>query len=246
MFYSTNSIRSIGQAIEYIQNAKDYQQFQSAVASLRGYMKGLGIGAQEILALERIAYYPQNIYSDRETKENMEAAKHRVISYIEDMLCDNEKDGQILEILNNFYLFLENLIERKPHKRGGIQQEQLDTLKIKNEYDVQHLLYACIKLLYPMARAEVSEDTGYGTVRTDIFLDAEHVIEIKCTRENLKLKKLTEEIEADIIHYSAKNIYFFLYDKEKIIENPMVFKKCYEEKIKEKNVHIIIHQPKIM
>ena len=97
-----------------------------------------------------------------------------------------------------------------------------------------------------MARAEVSEDTGYGTVRTDIFLDAEHVIEIKCTRENMKLKKLTEEIEADIIHYSAKNIYFFLYDKEKIIENPMVFKKCYEEKIKEKNVHIIIHQPKIM
>lgn len=166
MFCSTNSIRSIGQAIEYIQNAKDLRQFQSAVASLREYMKGIGIGAQEILALERIAYYPQNIYSDRETKENMEAAKHRVISYIEDMLCDNEKDGQILEILNNFYLFLENLIERKPHKRGGIQQEQLDTLKIKNEYDVQHLLYACIKLLYPMARAEVSEDTGYGTVRT--------------------------------------------------------------------------------
>lgn len=41
------------------------------------------------------------------------------------------------------------------------------------------------------------------------------MIEIKCTRENMKLKKLTEEIEADIIHYSAKNIYFFLYDKEK-------------------------------
>lgn len=241
-----NGIRSLGEASERIQAANDSQTFQNVVADLREYMKGLGAGAQELLALERIAYYPQNIYSDRETKENMEAAKHRVISYIEDMLCDNEKDGQILEILNNFYLFLENLIERQPHKRGGIQQEQLDALKIKNEYDVQHLLYACIKLLYPMARAEVSEDTGYGTVRTDIFLDADHVIEVKCTRENMKLKKLTEEIEADMIHYSAGNIYFFLYDKEKIIENPMVFKKCYEEKIKDKKVHIIIHQPKIM
>lgn len=56
-------------------------------------------------------------------------------------------------------------------------------MKIKNEYDVQHLLYACIKLLYPMARIEVNEDTGYGTVRTDIFLDSERVIEIKCTRK---------------------------------------------------------------
>lgn len=241
-----NDIRSLGEANECIQAAIDSQTFQNAVLSLREYMKGLGAGTQELLALERIAYYPQNVYSDRETKENMEAAKHRVISYIEDMLCDNEKDENILEILNNFYLFLETLLERKPHKRGGIQQEQLETLKIKNEYDVQHLLYACIKLLYPMARAEVSEDTGYGTVRTDIFLDADHVIEVKCTRENMKLKKLIEEIEADMVHYSAGNIYFFLYDKEKIIGNPMAFKMCYEEKIKDKKVHIIIHQPKIM
>lgn len=241
-----NSIRNMGEAIESIRNARDRQMFQSAVASLREYMKGLGIGKQELLGLERIAYYPQNVYSDKETKENMEAAKYRVISYIEDMLYDNEKGGQVLEILNNFYLFLENLIERKPHKRGGIQQEQLDALKIKNEYDVQHLLYACIKLFYPMARAEVSEDTGYGTVRTDIFLDSEHVIEIKCTRKNMKLKKLTEEIEADMVHYSAENIYFFLYDKAKIIENPMVFRKSYEEKIKGKRVHIIIHQPKFL
>lgn len=241
-----NSIRNTGEAIECIRNARDRQMFQSAVASLREYMKGLGIGTQELLGLERIAYYPQNVYSDKETKENMEAAKYRVISYIEDMLYDDEKDGQLLGILNNFYLFLENLTERKPHKSGGIQQEQLDALKIINEYDVQHLLYACIKLFYPMARAEVSDDTGYGTVRTDIFLDSEHVIEIKCTRKNMKLKKLTEEIEADMVHYSAGNIYFFLYDKEKIIENPMVFKKSYEEKIIGKRVHIIIHQPKIL
>lgn len=234
------------EAVECIRDAKDHQMFQSAVASLREYMKGLGIGTQELLGLERMAYYTQNAYSDKETKENMEAAKYRLISYIEDMLFDNGKDKQLLEILNNFYLFLENLTERKPHKSGGIQQEQLDVLKIKNEYDVQHLLYACIKLFYPMARAEVSEDTGYGTVRTDIFLDSEHVIEIKCTRKNMKLKKLTEEIEADMVHYSAGNIYFFLYDKEKIIENPMVFKKSYEEKLKDKRVNIIIHQPKIL
>ena len=55
-----------------------------------------------------------------------------------------------------------------------------------------------------------------------------------------------EEIEADMVHYGAENIYFLIYDKEKIIENPMVFKKTYEEKIKGKNIHIIIHQPKLL
>ena len=59
-------------------------------------------------------------------------------------------------------------------------------------------------------------------------------------------KKLVEEIEADIIHYRSKNIYFFIYDKEKVIENPLVFKSTYENIVKEKNVLITIHQPKIL
>ena len=60
----------------------------------------------------------------------------------------------------------------------------------------------------------------------------------------MKVKKLLEEIEADIVHYSASNIYFFIYDKEKIIENPASMKSHLEKKIKEKRIHIIIHQPK--
>ena len=79
-----------------------------------------------------------------------------------------------------------------------------------------------------MARAEVSEDTGYNTVRVDIALDAKNVIEVKCTRKGMVQKKLIEEIEADMVHYSAECIYFFIYDKLKIIENPQNFRetKC--------------------
>ena len=61
-----------------------------------------------------------------------------------------------------------------------------------------------------MARPEVSEDTGYGTVRTDIQLDPGNIIEVKCTRKGMALKKLVEEIEADMVHYSAGSIYFFI------------------------------------
>ena len=82
-------------------------------------------------------------------------------------------DDRLLTILDNYYLFLEALLERPPHRRGGIQKEQLSGLKIQNEYDVQHLLYAYLKPIYPLARAEVSEDTG---VRQLIPLSAERLL----------------------------------------------------------------------
>ena len=80
----------------------------------------------------------------------------------------------------------------------------------------------------------------------DIALNPKNVIEVKCTRKGMAQKKLIEEIEADMVHYSAECIYFFIYDKEKIIENPLYFKNTYEKKIANKRIHIIIHQPKIL
>ena len=47
-----------------------------------------------------------------------------------------------------------------------------------------------------------------------------------------------------MVHYHAKNIYFFLYDKAKIIENPLAFKQTYVDKVRDKQIHIIIHQEK--
>ena len=82
---------------------------------------------------------------------------------------------------------------------------------IQNEYDLQHLLYAALKPLYPGIRKEVSKDSGIGTVREDIFIpDLDVVLEAKCTRDSMTLKKLIEEIEADIVHYQEK-IFSFMY-----------------------------------
>ena len=238
MFINSGSIQ---QAMEGLVCAKDSQSFQVATSALREQMKRTGMDSQYLIGLERRAYYLPNEYSDKDTKEKMVEAKKRVIEYMNEIMNVNENGRLLLDILDNFYLF-----ERKLHKRGGIQKEQLEGLRIKNEYDVQHLLYAYLKPLYPMARAEVNEDTGYGTVRSDILLDSKNTIEVKCTRKGMVLKKLVEEIEADMVHYSAKNIYFFIYDKEKLIDNPCNFKSSYEEKMKDKHIYIIIHQPKIL
>ncbi len=239
-------ITSMRNAIIELKAVKNSNDFESILYSLRDFLKTLDMDPKCLMELEQRAYYPINEYSDKETRNNLDAAAKRVIEYLEEIMTGSPADDQLLTVLDNYYLFLESLLERPPHKRGSIQKEQLSGLKIQNEYDVQHLLYAYLKPLYPLARAEVSEDTGYGTVRTDIFLDSEHVIEVKCTRNSMKLKKLTEEIEADMVHYSAEHIYFFIYDKEKIIENPQSFRNTYENKVKGKQIHIVIHQPKIL
>lgn len=239
-------ITSMRNAIIELKAVKNSNDFESILYSLRDFIKSLDMDPKCLMELEQRAYYPINEYSDKETRNNLDAATKRVIEYLEEIMSGSPADDQLLTVLDNYYLFLESLLERPPHKRGGIQKEQLSALKIQNEYDVQHLLYAYLKPLYPLARAEVSEDTGYGTVRTDILLDSEYVIEVKCTRNSMKLKKLTEEIEADMVHYRAEHIYFFIYDKEKIIENPQLFRNTYENKVKGKQIHIVIHQPKIL
>lgn len=241
-----NRITSIPNAVARLKNVKDGQEFSFLLAGLRTFLKTLDTSPQSLMELEQRAYYIVNEYSDKETMSNLDAARNRVIAYLEQIMSGSPSDDRLLTILDNYYFFLEALLERPPHRRGSIQKEQLSGLIIQNEYDVQHLLYAYLKPLYPLARAEVSEDTGYGTVRTDIFLDSEHVIEVKCTRGSMPQKKLIEEMEADMVHYHAEHIYFFIYDKEKIIENPGLFRNIYENKVKGKQIHIVIHQPKIL
>lgn len=246
MFYGTMIITSIQDAVTRLKNVKDGQEFSYLLTGLRDFLKTLDTGPQCLMELEQRAYYVINEYSEKETRSNLDAARKRVMEYLEQIMTGSPADDNLLTVLDNYYLFLEALLERPPHRRGGIQKEQLAGLKIQNEYDIQHLLYAYLKPLYPLARAEVSEDTGYGAVRTDISLDSEHVIEVKCTRGSMPQRRLIEEIEADMVHYHAEYIYFFIYDREKIIENPQLFRDIYENKVKGKQVHIVIHQPKIL
>ena len=138
-------------------------------------------------------------------------AKIKLTDYLSALTQEEYQNPDLknLEIyLENFYLFLEALTEYLPDKRATIRYENLKKIMIQNEYDLQHLLYAALKPLYPGIRKEVSKDSGIGTVREDIFIpDLDVVLEAKCTRDSMTLKKLIEEIEADIVHYHLKNIF---------------------------------------
>ena len=173
--------------------------------------------------------------------------KDRIEKYIrllQNCNKENESNKLLLQILKNFDMFLHEFFRGKPHGKSSIDMDGLKKFQINNEYDLQYILYSYLKPIYPLCRMEVPEDTGYETVRTDIYINQGTVLETKCSRPSMSQKKLIEEIEADITHYGASNIFFYIYDKEKIIDNPELFKKIYENKIYEKNIYIEILQPK--
>ena len=99
-----NGIKSMQEAVERIRDAQNVQIFQNELLLLKEYMKNIGMEKEDLLKLERTAYYIKNEYSDKDTKENMEAAKERVVRYIEDIIYDNTDDESLLKILGNFYL----------------------------------------------------------------------------------------------------------------------------------------------
>lgn len=131
-------------------------------------------------------------------------------------------------ILLNFHKHLEVMYQSDTHGKAGITKDLLKDIQIKNEYDVQRILYSLIKQIFPLARVEKQGDGGYLGTRCDIVLDEYDIcIEVKCTRDSMTERKLTEEIGSDITHYNSKYRFFFVYDKEKILKNKDSFESRY-------------------
>lgn len=164
----------------------------------------------------------------------MEKSKKSILDYIEAVLYEEKSNAveQVKKLLENFHLFCKSLYRDSLHgKCSKALKEHLPCIEINNEYDLQQLMYPVIQATFPEARMEKVEDSGHHTVRGDILIDSEDiVIELKCTRSSMNERSLSEEVASDMVHYKEKYIFFYIYDKESIIKNPVDFKKTYEEK----------------
>ena len=243
--------------IEQLSSIKSPQEFDLQVTTIKEALNNANVSSKIIANIDTQSYYMKNNFSVKSTTENMQTAKDALIKYFKILQYDTKQvasdlsqESKLLilkQILNNFYMFLEEFTERPLNSRAGIKPEHVAAIKIKNEYDVQHILYALLKPLFPDARLEVTNDTGFSTVRCDIWLkNISVVIEVKCSRDSMTIKNLTEEIASDMVHYTANHIFFFIYDKNKIIKNPQAFKDAYEKNVNDKTTYIILHQPKIL
>ena len=141
------------------------------------------------------------------------------------------------EILNNFHWVVLHLRNR---------HDDRTTLEIKDEYDVQDLLHSLLLIHFDDVRPEeYTPSYAGGTSRMDFLVkDISTVIETKMTRENLKDKKLGEELIIDIEKYAkhpdCKRLYCFVYDPKELINNPNGLEKDLSNNSDEIEVKTII------
>ena len=120
-------------------------------------------------------------------------------------------------IINRFHQVCRQLSHRYSNR---------STLNINDEYDVQDLFHALLKLYFDDVRPEEYTPSYAGAAsRTDFLLKSEQIIiELKKSRKTLKAKEVGEQLIVDSQRYQAhpdcKRIICFVYDPEGFIANP--------------------------
>lgn len=133
---------------------------------------------------------------------------------------------RIRKILSRFNIFADQL---KRVRKGKTK------FLIEDEYDVQNLVYALLKLDFDDVRKEdVSPICAGSSSRIDLVLKREKVlIEIKKTNSNVTEKELGNQLIEDITRYKeypeATTLICFIYDPEHWIENPPGLKNDLEK-----------------
>lgn len=103
---------------------------------------------------------------------------------------------------------------------------QRPTLVINDEYDVQDLLHALLRLYFDDVRSEEWTPSYSGkSARMDFLLKNEGiVIEVKKTRQGLTDKELGDQLIIDVERYQShpdcRSLVCFVYDPEGRIGNP--------------------------
>ena len=165
--------------------------------------------------LARVVYF----VSDR----IFERTNHILNDLKQDLILEEENTQEtaldkLLNVLSKFPAVSRQLL---------VRYDKREPLAIKDEYDVQDLLHALLKIFFDDIRPEEwTPSYAGGASRMDFLLKNEQVvIEVKKTRDRLEDKKVGEQLLVDIAKYSThqdcKTLVCFVYDPDKKIKNPI-------------------------
>ena len=156
-------------------------------------------------------------------------SKNELVSFIESLVylsrdlsndSNHNRDKSIktvVEIFSRFHTFVRQLRNRYARR---------PSIDVNDEYDVQDLLHALLKIHFDDVRSEeYSPSYAGGNSRIDFILKKEKIaIEVKKTRKGLEDKKIGEELLIDIGRYRAnpdcETLICCIYDPEGRIVNP--------------------------
>ncbi|MBI6742740.1 MULTISPECIES: hypothetical protein [Pseudomonas syringae group] len=128
----------------------------------------------------------------------------------------------VVRALARFHRFAKDL-EDRPRNADGIT--------VQNEYDVQYLVNALLRLEFDNVKPEeYAPSMASGATRLDFLLpDHDLVLEIKMTHDSKRMKSLVNELILDIGRYRAhpgcSEIIFFVYDPRGLMKNPVALQK---------------------
>lgn len=162
-----------------------------------------------------------------------------VVRLWKDEISVNENDVvcYLIKMLSCFHRFVQQL---------KCRYNQRNTIEIRDEYDVQDLLHAILKLHFEDVRPEEYQPSYAGSsTRVDFFLKNENIIiEVKKTRIGLKDKELGEQLVLDREHYKRRKenkiLICFIYDPDGLINNPSGLKNDLSETTSEMNTIVVI------
>jgi hypothetical protein len=110
-------------------------------------------------------------------------------------------------------------------KQMRIRHANRTTVEIQDEYDVQDLMHALLRIFFEDVRDEEwTPSYAGGASRMDFLLPDEHtVLEVKKTRNGLGSKEIGEQLIIDIARYQqhpkCKRLICFVYDPDGRISN---------------------------
>jgi len=148
--------------------------------------------------------------------------------YLERLIHRSRQPAPDLEILAKGMQRVIHLCRRFPLVARQLQQRHANrsSLAIEDEYDVQYLFRAMLKIDFDDVRTEEWTPSYAGkSARLDFLLKRESiVIEVKKTRASLGAKDVGDQLIIDIARYKAhpdcKCLVCFVYDPEIRIGNP--------------------------
>jgi hypothetical protein len=123
----------------------------------------------------------------------------------------------VLHICNRFHEVARQLLHRR---------EDRSTLEIKDEYDVQDLLHALLRMHFDDVRSEEWTPSYAGSSSRMDFLVKGHgiVVETKMTRQGLAGKEVSDQLIIDATRYrghqDCKTLICFVYDPSELVKNP--------------------------
>lgn len=123
---------------------------------------------------------------------------------------------------------VERLIGRFHNVAKQLRERYADrpTIEVADEYDVQDLLHALLRIDFDDVRPEEWTPSYAGlSSRMDFLLKREGIVlEVKKTRPKLTDREITEQLAVDILRYRShpdcKLLVCFVYDPEERIRNP--------------------------